>query len=177
MDKLRKITEVYYKHMKKEPNNQSTATNPVGRFMVAVGAIIELESTGTILIVQRASDQDWRPNEWEIDYGRIDQFEDPEDGLRREIFEEVGIKDLKIEKIIRIWHIYRGSKKAENDLVGITYFCRTQEKNVHLSNEHLAYQWVTPEKALQLIETEGVRTDVGLAMKMMEMPISTSEMK
>jgi len=31
-----------------ETNNKSTTDNPVGRFMVAVGAVIELEGTGKI---------------------------------------------------------------------------------------------------------------------------------
>jgi len=54
-----------------ETINTSTKENPVGRFMVAAGAIIELGDTGKILIIKRADDLDWQPGTWEIVYGRL----------------------------------------------------------------------------------------------------------
>lgn len=153
----------YIYPMSTQPNNSSTATNPVGRFMVAVGAVIELSQTGKILIIQRSADQDWHPGEWEIDYGRIDQFEEPLDGLRRELQEETGLTDLTIGPILSVWHILRGTEKLpENDLIGITYACQTNSEQITLSHEHSAYKWVTPEEALQLITIEGIQRDVKL---------------
>lgn len=143
-----------------QPNNMSTKENPVGRFMVAVGAVVEYKKTGKILITKRASTQDWRPGDWEIGYGRIDQFEDPIDGLKREFFEEVGLTDLQVGKILSAWHIYRGPKKAENDLIGITYHCTTNTEKIVLSYEHEAYRWVNPEEALLLVKEEGIQRDV-----------------
>ncbi|MBI3619608.1 NUDIX domain-containing protein [Candidatus Roizmanbacteria bacterium] len=43
-----------------------------------------------MLILQRSRQLDWQPSQWEISYGRIDQFEDAETGLRRELYEELG---------------------------------------------------------------------------------------
>lgn len=143
-----------------QPDNHSTSSNPVGRFMVAVGAIIEHAETGLILIEQRASNLDWHPNEWEIGYGRIDQFEDPEDGLKREMQEELGLTDLIIGQVFSVWHIYRGPKKAENDLIGMTFYCQTHTSQIQLSDEHQAYQWVTPEEAIELIKIVGIQRDV-----------------
>lgn len=145
-----------------QPNNQSTEHNPVGRFMVAAGAVIVHEQTGKILVIQRASSLDWNPGEWEIDYGRIDQFETPEEGLRRELFEEVGLTILNNIKLLRVWHIFRGPQKAENEVIGITYTCTTPTSEVTLSDEHQAYRWVTPEEALDLIKVDGIRIDVKL---------------
>jgi len=145
----------------KQPNNNPTKENPVGRFMVAVGAVIELKDTGKILVNQRASVLDWKPKEWEIVYGRIDQFETLEEGLKREVREEVGIKDLQILSLIRAWHTYRGSQKsAQNELIGITYHCRTQTEKVQLSKEHSSYRWVTPKEALSLITSVGIHRDL-----------------
>lgn len=143
-----------------QPNNQSTPQNPVGRFMVAVGGVIELQKSGKILMIQRADDQDWRPGEWEIDYGRIDQFEDPVDGLRRELQEEVGITQIEVLQLLTVWHIYRGPKAAENDLIGITYACRVDNDAITLSHEHQGFRWVTPEEGLVLTQTEGIRRDL-----------------
>jgi len=152
--------------MIQQPNNTSTSTNPVGRFMVAVGAVIEQSSTKKVLLLQRHATLDWHPGEWEVEYGRIDQFEDPEAGLHREIAEETGITDLTVGPILRVWHIYRGPQTAENDLIGITYACQTRTQQVTLSAEHQAYKWVTVEEALQLIFQPKIRQDVELFQKL-----------
>jgi 8-oxo-dGTP diphosphatase len=143
-----------------DPQNIATATNPVGRFMVAVGGMIELRNTGKILIIQRAPDQDWRGGEWETQYGRIDQFEDTLTGLSREILEETGLADIEIKDILTVWHMFRGSEKAENELIGITYWVRSANEDVQLSFEHTQYRWVEPEEALELIAEEGIRRDI-----------------
>lgn len=145
-----------------QPNNNHSKSNPVGRFMVAVGAIIIQQETKKILVTQRANNQDWHPNEWEITYGRIDQHESPEAGLMREVSEEIGINDLSIVRVLRAWHMYRGPVSADNELVGITFVCTTDTTSVHLSNEHQEYRWVTPQEALDLISVEGIRKDIEL---------------
>lgn len=151
----------YNYSMTKQPNNKSTKGNPVGRFMVASGAVIEKGTTGTILLVQRSSQLDWHPNEWEILYGRIDQFEDTEMGLRREIREEVGLTDLEILDVVSVWHIFRGTEeRAENELIGVTYHCRTSQEEPVLSTEHQAYEWITPQEALRLVKVEGIQKDI-----------------
>jgi len=73
--------------------------------MVAVGAIVQLKGTNKILLIKRNENEDWQPGEWEIPYGRIDQFEDLSTGLRREVKEETGLTNLKIGNILTNWHI------------------------------------------------------------------------
>jgi len=143
-----------------DPNNQATSQNPVGRFMVAVGGMIELQDTNKILIIKRAAEQDWRGGEWETQYGRIDQFEEPLQGLQREIREETGLQNIEVRDVLTVWHMFRGSPKAENELVGITYWVRALEDSVQLSFEHTQYRWVSPEKALEVITEEGIRRDI-----------------
>lgn len=146
--------------MTTQPNNQSTKQNPVGRFMVATGAIIEHEKSGKILIIQRAFDQDWQAGEWEICYGRIDQFEDTVRGLQRELSEELGLTELNVGDVLSVWHIFRGPEKAESELIGITYHCTTSTDDISLSHEHVAYRWVSPNEALELIKVDGIRRDI-----------------
>lgn len=143
-----------------DPNNLATSQNPVGHFMVAVGGMIELQDTNKILIIKRADDQDWRGGEWETQYGRIDQFEEPLQGLQREIREETGLRNIEIRDVLTVWHMFRGSTKAENELVGITYWVRALEDTVKISFEHTEWRWVSPEEALELITEEGIRRDI-----------------
>lgn len=118
--------------------------------MVAVAAIIE-NDRGEILLVKRNPDAEF-PNCWEDVGGRLKQSESPEDGLRREIEEETGIEDIEIIKPLTVFHVYRKNiKKAENELIGISYWCKTTTTNVTLSNEHTDFKWVSPEEALELI--------------------------
>jgi 8-oxo-dGTP diphosphatase len=147
--------------MPKNPINDTSIGNPVGRFMVAVGAIIQRFDSDQILIVRRSQSLDWHPGAWEIPYGRIDQFEDAESGLRREINEEVGITTLTIVTILSVWHMFRGTEKsAHNELIGITYHCQSNQTSITLSGEHDAYRWVTPREALTYITISGIRKDV-----------------
>jgi 8-oxo-dGTP diphosphatase len=147
--------------MANNPHNQSSKANPVGRFMVASGAIIEKKATGEILLVQRSTSLDWHPGEWEIVYGRIAQFEDTQTGLLREIREEVGIETVEIVTVIRVWHAFRGTEQtADNELIGITYHCTTSQETPVLSEEHQDYKWVTPEEAKRLVTVEGINRDI-----------------
>ncbi len=140
-------------------DNSNTIQNPVGRFMVAVGAVIT-NTEGKILLIKRSQKLDWHPGEWEIMYGRIAQHEDPKDGLTRELNEELGIS-VVVDKPLTCWHIYRGHEEtAENDLIGITYSATTTDTEVKLSDEHEEYRWVTPNEALELIKVKGIERDI-----------------
>ncbi len=140
-------------------NNDSTVSNPVGRFMVAAGGII-VNDSGEILILKRSSKLDWQPNEWETMYGRLAQFEDPQKGLAREVGEEIGI-EVEIGSPLTTWHIFRGKEQtAYNELIGITFLCHAKSTNVKISDEHDEYRWVTPSIALELVKIEGVRRDI-----------------
>ena len=140
-------------------NNDNTNENPVGRFMVAVGAVIG-DGHGNILLTRRSKNLDWHPGEWEIMYGRIAQFEDPQKGLFREVKEELGI-EVSIGRPLTTWHIFRGHEEtAYNELIGITYVATTNTKNVKLSDEHDEYRWLKPEEALDLVKVPGIRRDI-----------------
>lgn len=140
------------------------ASLKVGKFMIAIGAIIENQSTGKILICQREG-SDWLKGHWESIYGRIDNHEELDIALKREVFEETGIKDIKIKKLVRIWHLYRGEKKIDNELYGLTFYCQTKCQKVKLSREHKQFLWVTPKEALKYIKRRGMQIDIEVFMK------------
>jgi 8-oxo-dGTP diphosphatase len=127
--------------------------------MVAVGAVIEHVPTGRILLMQRASTADYAPGLWEDLTGRMKQFEEPEDALRREVREETGL-EIEVVKPIKVFHLYRGERTAENELVGIVFWCTTQSDRVTLSHEHQDYRWVQPREALEIVSDPGIRYDI-----------------
>lgn len=139
-------------------------TNQIGKFLVATGAIIENSSTGKILLLKRSDSKDFSAGIWEYITGRLNQFEEPQDGLRREIIEEAGI-EVKIIKPISIFHIFRGEKIAENELVGIMYWCKTESEEIKISDEHSGYTWVTADEALKIIEKPSMREDIKAFIK------------
>jgi 8-oxo-dGTP diphosphatase len=137
----------------------NAASDQEGRFMVAVGAMIEHDSSGKILLVKRSDKANYLPGIWEDLGGRIKQFEEPEDALHREVREETGL-DIEILKPLAIFHDYYGERTADNELLIITYWCKAKSDQVVLSDEHTEYRWVTAEEALVLAEHIGVRRDI-----------------
>jgi pyridoxamine 5'-phosphate oxidase family protein len=130
-----------------------------GRFMVAVGAVIEHVPTGKILLVKRSETRSYMPDIWEDPMGRMKQFEEPEEALRREVKEETGL-EIEIVKPLQVVHAYRGDRRAEKEWVGIVYWCRTQSDNVVLSPEHSAFRWVSSEEALAIVDQQGISMDI-----------------
>ena len=103
--------------------------------MVAVGAMIEHIASGKILLLKRAETQEFLPGIWEDMGGRIKQFEEPEDALKREVKEETGL-EIEILKPLAVFHDYYGERTAENEMLLITYWCKTEFDQITLSDEH-----------------------------------------
>lgn len=112
----------------------------IGSFMIAVGALIELKGTDRILLMKRSGSADLNEGSWELMYGRIDQFEELTDAVKREVAEETCITDLKVKKLQKIWHIFRGEKDPDTEVYGFTFICETAQKEIQISNEHTEYR-------------------------------------
>jgi 8-oxo-dGTP pyrophosphatase MutT (NUDIX family) len=128
----------------------------VGRFTFCVAAIIENEKN-EILLLKRAPGN-FPENIWDVVGGRVEQFEDPFEGLNREIIEETGIRDFEILKAIDVFHWYQS--ESWRDMIGITFWCKTKSKEVKLSNEHSEYKWLKPEDALEISEHHIVTSNI-----------------
>ncbi len=112
------------------------------QFYVGLAGIIEKD--GKFLVLKRSPDKDFAPNCWEPVTGRLEEAENPEDGILREIEEEIGIK-TKIAMPVDTSFFYRGSK--EFPMVFIVFWCKYIDGTVKLGWEHTEYKWITPDEA------------------------------
>lgn len=112
-------------------------------FGVATKAIIKNQE-GKYLVLFKSAIEDINPNEIDIPGGRLEFGEDIEEGLKREIREEINLT-VKIEKPSRVWSLL----KDNLHLVGITFLATYIEGDISLSEEHDSYRWVTKEEILE----------------------------
>lgn len=78
------------------------------------------------------------------------------------------ILQSQIIKPLSVFHIFRGEKIAENELVGIIYYAKAKTFDIKLSEEHTEFQWVKPSEALDLVPNESMRRDINALLKELE---------
>ncbi len=123
----------------------------IKQFEVSIKAVLERD--GALLMMQNP-----KSKTWEFPGGRIDVGEEglsAEDILQRELKEELG-NQIKYEVIgpTATWIIpWKGNRLGEH-VFAVGFQCIYQGGEIVISDEHSAYQWVTPEsvKTLHLIE-------------------------
>ena len=117
---------------------------------IGVKAIIEREDT--ILIIKRS--ERYKPvryrdlaETWDLPGGRLEVGEGLEEGLEREVKEEVGLRVKNIKDVLEIKTAFRNK---EEHIVRITYICSAYEGEVILSGEHISAGWIKREEVIRL---------------------------
>lgn len=95
---------------------------------------------------------------WDFPKGAIEPGESELDTVRREVWEETGIKDFEIIPGFRkkIQYFYRKSRQLVRKTV-IFYLARSFTKDVTLSYEHVGYIWLGYEEALRRLTFKTAR--------------------
>lgn len=87
---------------------------------------------------------------WDFAKGHIEKGEGEETTVRREVEEETGIKEIKfIEDFKEKMHYYYKREGQTFYKEVFFYLCETKEEKVKLSFEHIGYEWLDYEKALE----------------------------
>lgn len=122
-------------------------TNENKMIVVVKGVIF---NEGKVLIVKRANDDEIGGGTWECVGGKIEFGEDLETALEREIKEEVGLH-VTVERTL-----FATTFKTDpaRQVIIITYLCRSENNNIKLSKEHIAYLWSTKEQLELLLPPE-----------------------
>ena len=122
----------------------------------SAGAIIyRLDEEGNImyLLLQAAPGKPWG-----FPKGKLDPGETEEEAARREINEEAGLSHFSFEPDFR--HAVQYNYRRGRELIKkeVTYFlARTESAEVHISWEHVAYQWAPMPQAFELVHYENAR--------------------
>ena len=102
------------------------------RYSVSVAGVI-VDDEGRALIIQRRDNGHWEPPGGILEHG-----ETVEDGLRREVYEETG---LKIEPV-SLTGIYQNMPRH---IVALVFRCRRVDGQLSTNAEARAFDWVTIE--------------------------------
>lgn len=86
---------------------------------------------------------------WDFPKGNIEKGETEEETIRREVWEETGIKKIEFEKFREKIHYFfkREGKTIYKEVV--FRLAKTKEKKVKISFEHIGYKWLPYEEALE----------------------------
>lgn len=131
--------------------------NKIGIFQVSVLATI-VNDKKQLLMVRRSSGLAHAAGRWECVSGRIDSRELPVVALKREMFEELG-PDFRAE-IIEPYYTFRLIRDDGHEVIGISFYCRYQDGEIELNEEHTDFKWVSAEEAISLTETPGLKDEL-----------------
>ena len=99
-----------------------------------------LKDNNKYLIVKRDSNDDLYPGTWEFPGGHLEDNELLKDGLKRELYEEIGFDEEFVPVIIN----YYDEIKNNIHTIEIDFLINVDSSkiNIKLSNEHEDYKWV-----------------------------------
>lgn len=110
-----------------------------------------IHRNGKMLGVQRAAHKKFLPNKWEIVGGHIEFGESIEEGLLREIKEELGI-EIEIE---HLFYAFTYLKDESTHSIEVVYLARPKSnQEISLDPDALQkYKWLSKNEALELYDS------------------------
>ncbi len=109
------------------------------RYRFTVRGLVEKD--GKYLLLQRSKSARGEMGYWELPGGGHDFGESPKETLKREVMEETGI-EVEVLKPFSVWDY----KRPNVQIIGISLHCRYIAGEIVLSDEHVAYKWLSLEE-------------------------------
>jgi|ERR1035437_3120676 8-oxo-dGTP pyrophosphatase MutT (NUDIX family) len=110
-----------------------------------------------------------RFNGFDLPGGKIDEGESIDQALKRELDEELGLKEFEMGDLLHVYE--RTDYKKENiSLMLVFYKVSTGDFDVILSEEHTEYKWISKEElaemaANSMLRNDGVKVAIEMVLK------------
>jgi len=126
----------------------------------SAGAIIfRLEhNTPYYLLLHYPSSAKTKNEYWDLPKGHVESGETEEETARREVEEETGLQELKFFEGFReeIHYWFRSENKTISKTVAF-YLAQTTQEKITISPEHVGFQWLPYEKALDALTYQNAK--------------------
>ena len=117
---------------------QVLSSAPAMKKVMKIGVKALFLNKNKVLLIKRSGSTEAPKGVWDIPGGRLNTGEEPDDGLKREVEEEIGVVNFKILRPIQV-------KSRRNDsevqIIRITYLCEFGGGKIDLSHEHVEFDW------------------------------------
>ncbi|MEX2495000.1 MAG: 8-oxo-dGTP diphosphatase MutT [Woeseia sp.] len=107
------------------------------RLRLQVVAAVLRDSAGRVLLAERLDDPEFK-DLWEFPGGKLEPQESPEDALRRELGEELGIEPVELRRVVSVDHDYPRRR------VHIDFFLVTKWRLQIRPMDGQGLRWVSP---------------------------------
>lgn len=126
-------------------------------FHLGIKALIK-NKQGKVLVL-KANVKDFAkkvPEHWDLPGGRVQKGDDVEKTLRREVEEEIGVKDIEVGELLDASVSKMRISSLDVGLILFTYLCTINDNHkIELTDqEHIDFIWCNPKKAAELLKTK-----------------------
>lgn len=124
-------------------------------FVGIVNAIVKHPTKDKFLVIKRK--EGIHKNKWALPGGIIEEGENDEIALKRELKEEIG---LELKSIIKRVSEYSYTRPSGEITLGTSYLIGVENSEVSINQEIIDYKWVTIEEFESLDHIEGLEEEI-----------------
>jgi len=112
---------------------------------ISAGAIVFIKEKEPIFLLLH-----YEEGHWDFPKGHIEGKETDTETVKREVEEETGIKDIEIlpnfKEKIQYYFKFKGELISKEV---VFYLAKTSTKKIKISSEHIGFEWLPYEKAIE----------------------------